>query len=63
MNDITKHYRFQRILQEAAQFRTLRRMLDAAHGPSKICDGGHSRREIQILPAEWETIQIAATAH
>jgi hypothetical protein len=27
MNDITKHWRFQRILREAAEYRALRRML------------------------------------
>ena len=29
MNDITKHYRFQRILVEAAQYRCLRQALKA----------------------------------
>ena len=27
MNDITQHWRFQRILREAAEYRALRRML------------------------------------
>lgn len=29
MNDITKHYRFQRILVEAAQYRSLRQVFKA----------------------------------
>jgi hypothetical protein len=29
MNDITKHYRFQRILVEAAQYRSLRQIFKA----------------------------------
>jgi hypothetical protein len=29
MDDITKHYRFQRILYEAAQYRVLRRIFDS----------------------------------
>jgi hypothetical protein len=29
MNDITKHYRFQRILVEAAQYRSLRQLFKA----------------------------------
>jgi hypothetical protein len=29
MNDITKHYRFQRILVEAAQYRSLRQVFNA----------------------------------
>jgi hypothetical protein len=29
MNDVTKHYRFQRILVEAAQYRTIRQVFKA----------------------------------
>jgi hypothetical protein len=32
MNDITKHYRFQRILVEAAQYRSLRQVFKADPG-------------------------------
>ena len=35
MNDITKHWRFQRILREAAQYRVLRDiLLEAARRPA-----------------------------
>lgn len=35
MNDITKHWQFQRILLEAAEYRALRRMLlEAARRPA-----------------------------
>jgi hypothetical protein len=35
MADITKHWRFQRILREAAEYRALRRMLlEAARRPA-----------------------------
>jgi hypothetical protein len=34
MNDITKHWRFQRILREAAEYRALRRtLLEAGRRP------------------------------
>ena len=36
MNDITKHWRFQRILREAAEYRALRRMLlEVARRPAE----------------------------
>jgi len=31
MDDITKEYRFQRILHEAAQYRVLRRIIESDH--------------------------------
>ena len=59
MNDITKHWRFQRILREAAQWRTLRRIL--AGDPTDILDA-------MVLPeaygwADGLTGEAADTLH
>jgi hypothetical protein len=34
----TKHWRFQLILREAARYRTLRRILEAADPPTEDCE-------------------------
>ena len=62
MNDITKNYRFQRILHEAAQYRTLRQIFEAGrdyetppqpvdyYRPDRACDHEKNRAK---LPNHW----------
>jgi hypothetical protein len=54
MNDITKHWRFQRILREAAEYRALRRMLlEAARRPA----GEDDNITINFSPSWLEAIE------
>ena len=56
MNDITKHWRFQRILREAAEYRALRRMLlEVARRPAE--DDNNRHNQFRLARIRWlETI-------
>jgi hypothetical protein len=59
MNDITKHWRFQRILREAAEYRALRRMLlEAARRPADEDDA-----TINLTPHEFRWLLQPASPH